>query len=342
MSKTNITKITDSITVARDAYRSKYTELSEKHNNDLKFLKDNYVNNSQQYKVQKELIQRNFKDDVEKARTDAVEFVLTQINELREQEVTRVGKIDADIMQKISSIADIPITAEELGILKEKYNSDNENYWASRLLANIAEKNGIPASQIYNSASISVKLDILGQLEQRTMDFLNKYDGSPSYDINALISDNVLMRSERIYCNGYENAPLEDEQTARRAFVMLKDQNPVSQGIGIRNILNNASDTIKNAFFYQLSNSSDISEYALKWSGYEDEYKAFINGTINSYREAIIALETARNVSNKDDFDSIVGTMTDNPYFNDMLQRESKVNSVISSFTEESEPEIQA
>ena len=47
-------------------------------------------------------------------------------------------------------------------------------------------------------------------------------------------------------------------------------------------------------------------------------------------------------MSNKDDFDSIVGTMTDNPYFNDMLQRESKVNSLISSFTEESEPEIQS
>ena len=239
-------------------------------------------------------------------------------------------KVDVETLQKLNAVSNIPVTAEEISILQRKYDPTGNNYWVGRFLADLAERNGIPGIQINNGASIETKLDVLQQLEDQAKRMISEYDPDKhDYRIHALLADSVLMRAENVYTCGWQVGELEDEQVARRAFLQLKGQNTISQGIGLMNILRNANNSLKNALFYEISNGGKFSESALEWAGCLDEYNAFLDNHVTDYRNAKQAMQKLRTTEDEKEFSNVVKDMYKNDYFRDMFSREKSENITI-------------
>ena len=326
----DITRIIDELTVLRDTFKSKREEISRQYKESQKYLKENFIANSVQYQAEEQRIKQEYQERINEARANATNFLITELDKLREVEISRVQKVDIETLQKINAVSNIPVTAEEISILQRKYDPTGNNYWVGRFLADLAERNGIPGIQINNGASIETKLDVLQQLEDQAKRMISEYDPDKhDYRIHALLADSVLMRAENVYTGGWKMGELEDEQVARRAFLQLKGQNTISQGIGLMNILRNANNSLKNALFYEISNGGKFSESALEWAGCLDEYNAFLDNHATDYRNAKQAMQKLRTTEDEKEFSNVVKDMYKNDYFRDMFSREKSENITI-------------
>lgn len=335
MSKTNITNTIDLFTVVRDAYKSKYKQHLIQYKERLKDIETNYKSNSPFYKQEKQRAKEEFELAVEKERKEAKEFIGEAVEQLRQDEVFHVRQIDVETMQKLNAISDMPLSAEELSVLQKRFAPHGE-YWATRKLAVLAEKNGLKPSQFENSASLHTKLDILSQLEGQLDKLLSDYNGEQHYRTEVLLCDSVLQRAERTYCNGWQNADMEDEAVARRAFVQLKGLTPIEQGIALQNLFNNTTKELKNAIFFEMANHEGIVETAaIRWAGLEAEFEAYKSGQYKDYEIARKAIDKVRIAEGKVAVEKIAEPLKENPYFMDMLNRESDSNMNVGAYLRE-------
>lgn len=329
--KTSISNTIDLIAIAKDTYKNKYKEHQKQYEERVKNIKENLKPNSKFYKEESEKAKKEFEVAIEKERTETKDFISGVVEQLRQDEYYNVRQIDSDIMTKLNSIADLPLSGEEISILRSRFAPKGE-YWPTRILSVIAEKNGLSPSQFENSSSLRTRIDVLSQIERQADKLLKEYDGSFRHETEILLCDSVLRRAERVYCNGWANDSMEDEQVARRAFARLKDLSIIQQGIALQNIVNNTTQETKKAIFFEIANNGGVDESALRWAGCYDEFVSYKNGQHKDYTEARKGIDKTRCAENRFEVAKIADPLKDNVYYMDMLKKESESNLAVDAY----------
>ncbi len=334
MSKTNISTVIDILTVARNEFKSKYENLKKEYDKEVKEIQRDFKPNTPRYNEEMQKAKQRLEMQIEEERQEVRKFTIHNIDDLMDDEVATVRRIDTIAMEKLSAVANLPLTATEISILQERF-APNGEYWATRMIGDLAEKNGLKPSQFLQSATLDTKLDILRQLKEQTEKLLVEYDGEPRYQTEVLLADAVLARAERIYTNGHMGKCMEDEQIARRAFVQLKGKSIVEQGIGLQNILNNTTEETKRALFFEIANNTkgiNIDDSALRWAGYLDEFEAYKKKEHSDYQKARKAFDKVITAGSKEEVESVAVRMGENKYFNNMLQGAKNTSKYVETY----------
>lgn len=334
MSTTNISTVIDILTVARDNFKSKYGVAKKQYEEAVKSIKHDFKAGTPRYTEELENAKKRFDGIVEKESQEVKSFAKNNIDELRESEMLKVRMIDTNAMEKLSAVANLPLTASEISILQNRF-APNGEYWATRMIADMAEKNGLKPSQFLHSATLDTKLNVLQQLEEQVDNLTKEYNGEVRYQTEVLLADAVLARAERIYTNGYLDSNMEDEQIARRAFVQLKGKSVAEQGIGLQNILNNTTEETKRALFFEIANNTSgimIEESALRWSGYADEFEAYQKNEHSEYKQAKNALNQIVVADSKEAVEAVALSMSENAYFSKMLENAGNSNKYVDAY----------
>jgi len=94
-------------------------------------------------------VQNGIRADYEKAvRKAGKEFssaVDPIITEYEQKAKARLTNIKPELLNQIKAIEDLPISADELNVIGEKYSGD---YWASQRIRQIALRNGIAKTDV--------------------------------------------------------------------------------------------------------------------------------------------------------------------------------------------------
>ena len=334
MSKMNISTVIDILTVARDNFKNRYNKAQKEYEKEVEGIKRDFNAGTARYNEELQRAKNRFDEKIEKERQEIKSFTSVNINELREDEMAKVRVIDTVAMEKLSAVADLPLTATEISILQNRF-APNGEYWATRMIADMAEKNGLKPTQFLQSATFDTKMNVLQQLEQQVDELAKEYNGDVRYQTEVLLADSVLARAERIFTNGYMSTSLENEQLARRVFVSLRGKSVIEQGIGLQNIFNNITEDTKRALFFEIANNPsgmNIDENALRWAGYAEEFEAYKKNVHSEYQAAKKALNKVVVADSKETVEQIALSMGENTYFKNMLEDAGKTNEYVEEY----------
>lgn len=328
----NISNVTDILTVARDSYKNNYDSFKKAYDVEVKQVKQDFRAGTARYNEELEKARFAFDDNVERLRKEAKDITTKQFDELRESELAKVRKIDTDAMQKLSAVSNLPLSAAELSVLQNRYAPRSE-YWATRMIADMAEKNGLKPSQFLQTATLDTKLNVLQQLEGQLDKLLAEYNGEVKYDTLVLLHDEILMRAERVYNNGFAFSDMEDSQVARRLFLQIKGKSVAEQAIALQNIMNNTTPEIKRALFCEMENNAGIIEDgALRWAGLADEFESYQKKEHKDYTAARKAIDKVTSATSTEEIGKIADELGENTYFKKMLSDASEMNVNIAKY----------
>lgn len=279
-----IEDLTNVLKSVRENFQAAVVIAEENKKKELETLKDGYIKGSKPYEEKKQQIELDYDVAVVKARKEAAERAGEAIEDVREWEVSRVGRIDEVSIAKINAIKDIPLTANELKVILDKHGISN--YWVQRSIAAIAEQNGIPQTDLNIDSSLDTKLSVLNQLnsqlekmlEHFTLDGkLGLYDKEASNARWLYLNDDILGNAIDIYNNGLRE--VSEMDAATQAFYKIKaTTGQMQKGVMIANAMRNLKrEDAKNIFLYRLSMEDDISSSAYEVAGIADimgEWKA--------------------------------------------------------------------
>lgn len=212
---TNIYDLTNLIREARTAFQAKIIDAEQIKKRELESLKSDYIPGSKTYQAKQAEIEQTYTQAVINARSKLAEAVTGEIQSLKQFEVARVGRIDADVMEKVNSLRGIPMSAIELQAILDKHGS---SYWTQRAVASLAEENGVSQSELKIPASIDAKLSVLAQLEEQLDKMMNDFDSKAktpeaSYARFLYLNDDILSNAMDIYNNHLHDISETDDAT---------------------------------------------------------------------------------------------------------------------------------
>ena len=175
---------------------------------ELKEANDNYKPGSKLLAERVEQIKNACDASLARLRVETADRALKDVEELRQQELQRVQTVNEPLIAKIRAIANIPMTTAELKAFTDKINARGD-YWAGRMLADIAERNGIEAAEIGIESTLDIKMSVLDQLADQLNRILKYYGtNDPEERINTkyvYLSDAILERQNRCKAAKLEN-----------------------------------------------------------------------------------------------------------------------------------------
>ena len=328
---TNIEIVAGSLKHETGEYKMLYDGLVSAKERELKELRDNYKPGSKLLAEKKKQAEESFNSSMARLKVRAADSALTDIEELRKQELQRVQYINEPLLAKIRAVANIPMTTLELKAFADKIGAKGD-YWAGRALSDIAEQNGIDTAEIGLESTFDTKMSVLDQLTDQLNRILKYYgtdDPDERANVNYLyLSDTVLERAKRMYSG--KVGKLDDSQKADRAYFMVCTQHTdMQKGIAISNVLRNAKGETRNMILCRLAEDNNISSMAAEFSGHMDEILAFKSGKAAEYREAQQALQNIRKTKYKAAIEHTAGQYEGNVFFEKLFENEKKQNSYL-------------
>lgn len=327
-----IQDLTNALRVARDAYKDNYQSSINKKLDNEAALRKNYVSNSRKYIEEKKRIEDVFNNEVDAHKSQARESVKVKFSEIREAERKRVQTIDDIGVNRLMSIANIPIYAEELEVLNGEFGH-GKNYWTGRVIASIAEKNGIAQHSFDFGTGYSDKIAILDYLEKQFDKLLDAYNGDCNPQIDMLLHDTILVENEGRYTGGFENIFRTHKELAYRALTLAKSKtNELDRCIVIHNVIKTSDRLTKCEFIRRLLSDNLISRKIIFDSGCEDEIRAFEKQEQPQYEEAKEIMEHVRKARTRQEVSAALSVNGSNAYIADMLKEEAKQNQIIAEY----------
>ena len=328
------------ISVETERYKKNYDELKKKKNDDINKVKENYVPGSKLHSESLETIHNKYNVEVDELKAEYTKVIGDAVDKVRAKELERVQTVNETKLSKIKSIADIPMNADELIAISEKYETDGD-YWCSRLLCNIAEYNGIEGFEKYTEANYSLKNDILNQITDQATEMIRYYDGHDQLDAEArqrtlyvLLSDKVLEHCRKLW-NG-ENNVVSDEDAVTKAYLTVySKRTDIEKGLAIANVLKNAKGEKRNLLMCRLAEDKNISNFAFKLSGFSGELMEFRNGKAGEYLKAKSIIEKITKEEDNEKRQELYTRYNNNPFLKDLIKEESKRNEFFLQFVGE-------
>ena len=297
-------------------------------------IKDTFKQSSPQYQASIEQAKEKAENQLMKARVEYSKGVLDIASEIEEAETTAMWKVNRDKLADIKAISDLPLTVAELSAMNDKYGND---YWCSRALSTLAEKNGIDVSEIGISPSFDTKMDILHQCTDNFCTFLTDYQprtgsrprGTEDLRIEAGVSGEVMERANLLY-SGNVNELSNDEIVSKAMLNIKMQQTDISKGLMLGNILRNnkKNPDILNKLLCVISQDESISSLSAELSGFAEEINSFKNGRAIKYRQAEAVISSMRD-ADKDFIVQRIEENKDNEFFAGMMNNEAKKNTAI-------------
>lgn len=325
---TNIAVVAESLKFEADEYKKRYDEIQRTKERELKEANDTYRSGCKALLDRIEQINNACDSTLTRLKVEAADRALQDVEALREQELLRVQTVNEPLLAKIRAIANIPMTSLELKAFAAKIGAKGD-YWASRMLSDISEQNGIDPADIGIESTYDTKMSVLDQLTDQ-LNRIFKYYGTKDPEerpkVNHMyLNDTIIERAKQMY--GGKVGKLSDSQKADRAYFTVRtQQTDISKGIAISNVLRNAKGDVKNMILCRLAEDNSISSMAAEFSGHYDEIASFKNGKAAEYREAEKAMQNIRKVQDKTVIEQAAAGMKDNTFFGDMFAKEQKTN----------------
>ena len=328
----NINIIAEMLKADAKRYKTEYDKALERKNEEIKEAKEKFIGTTLAEELER--INKGFDKKIVDLKVEITKDCIEPLNELKEQELEKVREIDPTVIEKVNCLRDVPLSEDEVVALLEDTKISG-NYWAKRVLIEIAEKNNISVVNTGLGATYETKLNILTQLEQQFEEILREYpcanDRYLAPKVNfANLSDTVIERAILLY-GGKVDVRTEEER-ADKAFLHIKaKQSSVDVAFAISNALRNASEECKNRLLYNIATDTSISDISKQMSGYYAEIVDFKNGKASLYASATKRMESLRNAKTKENVEAIVNEAGENEFFAKMYQKELSKNEYLHS-----------
>lgn len=336
-----IKDVTNKLAKIRAEYQSAYQKATEEKTAGMKRLASDFILNSQSYMQEKERIEFDFQVAIVKAQAKAAKEGGKEIDALRQQELSGIGRIDADAMSRVNALKGIPVTTIELQAVLDKYGSTN--YWVQRAVSSLAEENGVSVSSLNGLApSIDVRMSVLDQLQDQLNTMLSDYDLTSRTNEAArarylYLNDDILERSCKIFDN-HMDAVSDGDAATRAAAVIHAMSGEMSRAVAISNSLRNLrGKNARNELLFRLATDNTISDVTFTVAGVDTEVKEWKQGKAARYAESVKLSHDLTAKTDKEDIkltvqgykDRLAESGLENPFLQDTLKSVSKSNSAV-------------
>lgn len=341
--KSDITRLFDSIRVCRDTFRQQYEVASVLHKKKVKDLQENYRKKLLTDELQKE--KTRYQNELERSRKEAADFIFPQIEKIKKEAVQKVEALPDSRFQILLRMSELPVTREELAILKEKYQDGTAGeYWNLRVLQEMSEKNGI--SGIEFPPSIDSQIQILSNLKKNLQEYFDGYCGSDTpYMVRNNISDHTLLKMEKIYTDDFRKIELTPEQTAQRlASMITAEPDAFRAGIKLRNSLERLDEWTKTLFFDFFEKNGGRKDI-LYFANCEESEKDFIKHKKYELQKSREFLADVSKMETSESAAAFLDSLPDGTarkYFTNFLRESIKENEILRDACKKSEiPEFE-
>lgn len=327
-------ELTKMIFASSIAIKKDFEDILKEASGKRKAIDEMYNHSSKAYTEAIENAKKEKESKIAEAKGYYAKDIIKLAQEIKEDEEAEMFRIEKTGLEYIQAVSQLPLTTRELQALNEKYGI--ANYWNSRAIAELCEKNGVDASTIGIRPSFDTRIDIIDEVVAGFIDYLEiasqgqKNRPSTAEEIRAIasVSKEVLDRSIEMY----SGSSLESnaENVVSKAMLNMKMQtNDISKGIMLGNILRNnkKNPDILNKLLCEFSLDSTISETASQLSGFDEEIQSFRNGKAKQYKEAERTLRDIKEMTNEAAIEERIEYFKDNQFFMDMVKSEAKKTS---------------
>ena len=327
-------ELTKMIFASSIAIKKDFEDILKEASGKRKAIDEAYNHNSKAYAEAVENAKKEKESKIAEAKGYYAKDIIKLAQEIKESEEAEMFRIEKTGLEYIQAVSQLPLTTRELQALNEKYGVSN--YWNSRAIAELCEKNGVDASTIGIRPSFDTRIDIIDEVVAGFIDYLEiasqgqKNRPSTAEEIKAIasVSKEVLDRSIEMY----SGSSLESnaENVVSKAMLNMKMQtNDISKGIMLGNILRNnkKNPDILNKLLCEFSLDSTISETASQLSGFDEEIQSFRNGKAKQYKEAERTLRDIKEMTNEAAIEERIECFKDNQFFMDMVKSEARKTS---------------
>lgn len=327
-------ELTKMIFASSIAIKKDFEDILKEASGKRKAIDEMYNHSSKAYTEAIENAKKEKESKIAEAKGYYAKDIIKLAQEIKEDEEAEMFRIEKTGLEYIQAVSQLPLTTRELQALNEKYGI--ANYWNSRAIAELCEKNGVDASTIGIRPSFDTRIDIIDEVVAGFIDYLEiasqgqKNRPSTAEEIRAIasVSKEVLDRSIEMY----SGSSLESnaENVVSKAMLNMKMQtNDISKGIMLGNILRNnkKNPDILNKLLCEFSLDSTISETASQLSGFDEEIQSFRNGKAKQYKEAERTLRDIKEMTNEAAIEERIEYFKDNQFFMDMVKSEARKTS---------------
>lgn len=326
---------------ARDKFKKAADSAFKKRDADLKEASEHHFGD---YLIR---VQNGIRADYEKAvRKAGKEFssaVDPIITEYEQKAKARLTNIKPELLNQIKAIEDLPISADELNVIGEKYSGD---YWASQRIRQIALRNGIAKTDVNFQCEpdFATEMSVIEELKDECVEFIDSYDGSGELGHRFLLTNKKLLRWEEKATSGLlDESEMSDSTLVDRAYTRICSQpDELARGQQIGTELKNIRESARTELIARVADSHVLGETALRYSGFADELLQFRKeNTSEKLESAKKALQTVSEALNERGsfagafaLDDALHNEKDNPYFVPEVQKAAKSDEKIKQAAE--------
>lgn len=259
---TNVFKI---VKQARDTYIKRYDEARVKKMAALKFRDQNVKPNSEKWQELEKSIPQDFDNAVSTARSEYMDTLITAIENERIHNEARVKSSFnsmnfAELQNVLSRLDGLPIDANEVAFLTEKYG--NNNYWCDRALQKFSEEHGVLSVNL--SPSYTEAEAVLSELSDRCDIFLRDY-GRDEWNSFQVLHDAQLRKLLQRYTGGYVTDI--DDKVDMLAGAVYSARSTAEQVAICGNVINSCKDQVlRDSLVTRLMEDAKLSENVIKFT----------------------------------------------------------------------------
>ena len=341
MAKT--TKLFEELLRQRNIYRDTVSKASKDRDFEIKNAEMVYQPGSLSQK------RSEINDKFNKRLSEAAKAFGSAIDPLIEEAESsarvRCSSIRPEKIAELRSIADLPFTAGELNLIAPKYIN---NYFTSKIIDAIAEKNSIAAEDLNFTTppSYDLEMTVLNEIKTAVVEYCSAYNGSDDSDTiptRMILSDKKIQRWEDAVTNGLTSEKnMTDEHLAHRAYTKIAScLGEDERALAIKTALDAIRPSARIQLLNKIADSHVIGDTAILGSGYSEEIREIREtGKSKMFEDAKKALATVTDALAENEY---LGTMrlekerieqADNPYFVPEVQKAAKSDEKIKEAAE--------
>ena len=139
-------ELTKMIFASSIAIKKDFEDILKEASGKRKAIDEMYNHSSKAYTEAVENAKKEKESKIAEAKGYYAKDIIKLAQEIKESEEAEMFRIEKTGLEYIQAVSQLPLTTRELQALNEKYGI--ANYWNSRAIAELCEKNGVDASKI--------------------------------------------------------------------------------------------------------------------------------------------------------------------------------------------------
>lgn len=307
MAKT--TKLFEELLRQRDIYRDTVSKAAKDRDFEIKNAEMVYQPGSLSQKRSE--INDTYNKSLIKASKAFASAIDPLIEEAESSARVRCSSIRPEKIAELRSIADLPFTAGELNLIAPKYIN---NYFTSKIIDAIAEKNSIAAEDLNFTTppSYDLEMTVLDAIKQAVVEYCDSFNGTEASDTiptRMILSDKKIQSWEDAITNGLTSEKdMTDEHLAHRAFVKITScMGEDERALAIKREVDAIRPSARIQLLNKIADSHIIGSTAILGSGYSEEIREIREtGKSKMFEDAKKALATVTEALEQNEYSGVI------------------------------------